>query len=258
MLFLSADNITVEDFIVKAGGLKEAASTARVDVSRRVKDPKAVATNDTITQTFSISLGEDSSVGDDGEFLLQAFDEVYVRRIPGYSEQESVTIEGEVLFSGVYALTQKNQRLSDLIESAGGLTPQAYPKGARLIRQMSAEELQRLNLVIEEELKNARNSQDSVRIKNSLMTQAEYTVGIELHKALDEPGGKADMVLRNVDKIVIPQFLNTVKISGEVMSSGSTMLFEKGRRVKYYIDYAGGYSNDAKRSEEHTSELQSR
>ena len=243
-----ADNITVEDFIVKAGGLKEAASTARVDVSRRVKDPKAVATNDTITQTFSISLGEDSSVGDDGEFLLQAFDEVYVRRIPGYSEQESVTIEGEVLFSGVYALTQKNQRLSDLIESAGGLTPQAYPKGARLIRQMSAEELQRLNLVIEEELKNARNSQDSVRIKNSLMTQAEYTVGIELHKALDEPGGKADMVLRNGDKIVIPQFLNTVKISGEVMSSGSTMLFEKGRRVKYYIDYAGGYSNAAKKS----------
>ena len=102
--------------------------------------------------------------------------------------------------------------------------------------------------IIEEELKNAKNSQDSVRIKNSLMTQAEYTVGIELHKAIDEPGGKADMVLRNGDKVVIPQFLNTVKISGEVMSSGSTMLFEKGRRVKYYIDYAGGYSNDAKKS----------
>ena len=243
-----AENMTVEDFVVKAGGLTEAASTARVDVSRRVKDPKAVVTNDTITQTFSISLGEDSSVEGNGEFVLPPFDEVYVRRIPGYYEQESVTVEGEVLFNGVYALTQKNQRLSDLIESAGGLTPQAYPKGARLIRQMSAEELQRLNLVIEEELKNAKNSQDSVRIKNSLMTQAEYTVGIELHKAIDEPGGKADMVLRNGDKVVIPQFLNTVKISGEVMSSGSTMLFEKGRRVKYYIDYAGGYSNDAKKS----------
>lgn len=241
-----ADNMTIEDFILKAGGLNEAASTARVDVSRRVKDSKAMIVNDTITQTFSFSLDEELS--GTNSFVLKPFDEVYVRRSPGYYEQETVTIEGEVLFNGTYALVQRNQRLSELIEIAGGLTPQAYPKGARLIRNMSDEELQRLYLVIDEELKAARNPQDSARIRNALMAQSQYTVGIELHKALEEPNGKADMILRNGDRIIIPQFSNTVKISGEVMSSGSVIPFEKGRRVNYYIDYAGGYSNKAKKS----------
>lgn len=244
-LYQFADNMTIEDFILKAGGLKESASTARVDVSRRIKNAKAITTSDTITQTFSFALDDVETAND---FFLQPFDEVYVRKSPGYYEQEIVTIEGEVLFNGIYALTQKNQRLSELIENAGGLTPQAYPKGARLIRQMSEEELQRLYLVIDEELKDAKTPQDSVRIKNALLSQAEYTVGIELHKALEDPNGKADMVLRDGDRIVIPQYLNTVKISGEVMSSGSVIPFEKGRRVNYYIDYAGGYSNNAKKS----------
>lgn len=246
-LYQYADNMTIEDFILKAGGLREAASTARVDVSRRMKNPQAVAVSDTITQTFTFSMdGENSTAC--GDFVLQPFDEVYVRKSPGYYEQENVTIEGEVLFNGIYALTKKDQRLSELIENAGGLTPQAYPKGARLIRKMSDEELQRLYLVIEEELRYSKTPQDSARIKNSLLAQAEYTVGIELHKALEEPNGKADMILRDGDKVIIPQFLNTVKISGEVMSSGSVIPFEKGRRVNYYIDYAGGYSNDAKKS----------
>lgn len=244
-LYQYADNMTIKDFILKAGGLKESASTARVDVSRRIKDAKAVITSDTITQTYSFALDDMEAVND---FFLQPFDEVYVRKSPGYYEQEIVIIEGEVLFSGIYALTQKNQRLSELIKNAGGLTPQAYPKGARLVRQMSEEELQRLYLVIDEELKDAKTPQDSARIKNALLSQAEYTVGVELHKALEDPNGKADMVLRDGDRIVIPQYLNTVKISGEVMSSGSVIPFEKGRRVNYYIDYAGGYSNNAKKS----------
>ena len=243
-----ADNLSVEDLIIKAGGLTEAASTARVDVSRRVKNARAVATSDTITQTFSFALGEEAAAHCDNGWVLQPFDEVYVRKSPGYNAPENVTIEGEVLFAGIYALTQKNQRLSELIEKAGGLTPQAYPKGARLVRQMSDEEMQRLYIAIDEELKAAKSSQDSARIRNTLLSQAEYTVGIELHKALEKPGGSADMILRDGDKVVIPQFLNTVKISGEVMSSGSVIPFEKGRRVNYYIDYAGGYSNNAKKS----------
>lgn len=243
-----ADNMSVGDFIVKAGGLTEAASTARIDISRRVKDSRAISTSDTITQTFSFSLNDDLSVDGTKEFVLKPFDEVYVRRSPGYYAQETVTIEGEVQFNGTYALAQKNQRLSELIETAGGLTPQAYPKGARLVRRMSDEEMQRLYIVIEEELKSAKTPQDSARIRNTLLTQSEYTVGVELHKALEEPGGTADMILRNGDRIIVPQFLNTVKISGEVMSSGSVIPFEKGRRVNYYIDYAGGYSNNAKKS----------
>lgn len=242
-----ADNMSVEDFIVKAGGLTEAASTSRVDVSRRVKDAKAVVASDTITQTFTFSLNDDLS-SDCRHFVLEPFDEVYVRKSPGYYKQENVNIEGEVLFNGIYALTQKNQRLSELVEKAGGLTPQAYPKGARLVRRMSDEELQRLYIVIDEELKSARNAQDSARIRNAMLAQAEYTVGVELDKALMEPGGSADMILRDGDKIIVPQFLNTVKITGEVMSPGSVIPFEKGRRVNYYIDYAGGYSSDAKKS----------
>ncbi len=243
-----ADNMSVEDFIIKAGGLTEAASTARVDISRRIKNSKAVSTSDTITQTFSFSLDEHLSVGNDNSFVLKPFDEVYVRRSPGYYKQETVTIEGEVLFNGTYTLSQKNQHLSEIIKIAGGLTPQAYPKGARLVRRMSDEELQRLYIVIEEELKAAKSPQDSAKIRNTLLTQSEYIVGIELQKALEEPGGSADMILRDGDKIIVPQFLNTVKISGEVMSSGSVIPFEKGRRVNYYIDYAGGYSNKAKKS----------
>ena len=242
------DNMSVEDFIVKAGGLKESASKARVDVSRRVKNSMAVSTNDTITQNFSFSLNDELSASSGRGFILQPFDEVYVHKSPGYHVQENVMIEGEVLFEGIYALTQKSQRLSEVVENAGGLTPQAYPKGARLIRRMSDEEMQRLYIVIEEQLKTAKNFQDSTRIRNTLLTQSEYTVGIELQKALEEPGGSADMVLRDGDKIIIPQFLNTVKISGEVMSPGSVIPFEKGRRVNYYIDYAGGYSNAAKKS----------
>ena len=242
-----ADNMTVEDFIVNAGGLNEAASIARVDVARRVKDSKATTTSDTITLTYSFSLKDGLLVEGNPNFTLMPFDEVYVRKSPGYYKQENVFIEGEVLFDGTYALTKKNQRLSELIQSAGGLTPQAYPEGARLIRQMTEEELQRLDVTIETALQAAKTKEDSVRIRKSMENQTSYPVGVELHKALEKPGSDADITLRNGDHLVIPQFSNTVKMSGEVMYA-NTVAYQKGKLLDYYLDQAGGYSNNAKKS----------
>ena len=156
-------------------------------------------------------------------------------------------IGGEVLFGGTYALTKKNQRLSELIHSAGGLTPQAYPEGARLVRRMSDEELQRMDITIETALQSAKTKEDSIKVRNSLANQTTYPVGIELDKALSEPGSDADITLRDGDRIIIPQFSNTVKMSGEVMYT-NTVAFKKGKGLGYYLDQAGGYSNEAKRS----------
>ena len=241
------DNMTVEDYIVKAGGLKEAASTARVDVARRVKDASATSTNDTITITYSFTLKEGLLVDGDATFTLLPFDEVYVRKSPGYYEQENVVIEGEVLFAGTYALTKKNQRLSELIQNAGGLTPQAYPEGARLVRQMTPEELVRLEVTVETALQSAKTEEDSLKIRNSMAAQTSYPVGIELDRALEKTGSDADITLRDGDKLIIPQYTNTVKISGEVMYA-NTVAYRKGARLSYYLDQAGGYSINAKKS----------
>ena len=241
------DNMTIEDFIVMAGGLNEAASTAKVDVSRRIKDSRATTTSDTISQVFSFAISEGLMVSGQSNFVLKPFDEVYIRKSPGYFEQENVKVQGEVVFNGTYALTKKNQRLSELVESAGGLTPQAYVKGARLQRQMTEEEIMRLETNIEIAVQALENKRDSVAVRRQMMSQTEYPVGIELDKALANPGCDADVVLRAGDVLTIPQFSNTVKMSGEVARE-NTVSYKKGRTLRYYINQAGGYSNKAKRS----------
>ena len=242
-----ADNMSVEDLVFKAGGLNDAASTARVDVSRRVKDSNAITTSDTITQTFSFSLEEGLAVSPNANFVLNPFDEVYVRKSPGYYVQENVVLEGEILFPGTYALTRKKQCLSEVIKNAGGLTPQAYPKGARLMRCMNEEERLRLEYEIDVELEAAKTAQDSARIRNSMLNKLTYSVGIELHKALENPGGTADITLRKGDRLIIPQFTNTVKMSGEIMYA-NTVAYRQGKRLNYYLDQAGGYSDKALKS----------
>lgn len=241
------DNMTIEDFILMAGGLKEAASTAKVDVSRRIKDSRATTTSDTISHVYSFSISDGLMVSGQSNFVLMPFDEVYIRKSPGYFEQENVKIQGEVVFNGTYALTKKNQRLSELVESAGGLTPQAYVKGARLQRQMTDEEIMRLETNIEIAVQALENKRDSVAVRRQMMSQTEYPVGIELDKALDNPGSDADVVLRAGDVLTIPQFSNTVKMSGEVARE-NTVSYKKGRTLRYYINQAGGYNDKAKRS----------
>lgn len=240
------DNMSIEDFIMNAGGLTEAASTAKIDVARRMKDSRATSTNDTISQTFSFSISDGLVVTGTPDFTLMPFDEVYVRKSPGYYKQENVTVEGEVLFGGTYALAKKNLRLSELVANVGGLTPQAYVKGARLERTMTDEEKLRLESAVEAAIQMSENKKDSVSIRRSMMSQTTYPVGIELDKALEEPGSDADIMLRNGDKLIVPQFLNTVKVSGEVMYA-NTVAFKKGKKLKYYLNQAGGYNEKANR-----------
>ena len=240
-----ADNTTVEDLIIQAGGLTDAASVMKVDVSRRITDKQAISVSDTIANTFSFRLKDGFVIDGTPGFTLQPYDEVYVRTSPGFSAQKNVTVEGEVLFGGTYTLAKKTQRLSEIIKQAGGLTTTAYAKGARLERQLTPEERARVEQVLKMAKAKAGDS-DTLNI-NKLDVGNTYYVGINLDKALAEPGGNYDIVLREGDKITIPEYTNTVKISGDVMYP-NTVSFRKGKNVAYYVDQAGGWGSRAKKS----------
>ncbi|MDD6802727.1 MAG: SLBB domain-containing protein [Prevotellaceae bacterium] len=240
-----ADNTTVEDLIIQAGGLNDAASVMKVDVSRRITDKQAISVSDTIANTFSFRLKDGFVIDGTPGFTLQPYDEVYVRTSPGFSAQKNVIVEGEVLFGGTYTLAKKTQRLSEIIKQAGGLTTTAYAKGARLERQLTPEERARMEQVLKMARAKAGDS-DTLNI-NKLDVGNTYYVGINLDKALAEPGGNYDIVLREGDKITIPEYTNTVKISGDVMYP-NTVSFRKGKNVAYYVDQAGGWGSRAKKS----------
>lgn len=240
-----AKNASIEDIIVQAGGLLESASTIRVDVARRIKDPKSQRVGSEVGETFSFSLKDGFVVDGTPGFILEPFDEIYVRRSPGYQEQSNVSVIGEVVFGGTHALSIKNERLSDLVRKAGGLTKEAYPAGARLIRKMNEEETARLERTLKMAKKNA-TEKDSIKIE-SLETDTNYPVGIQLEKALANPGSDYDLVLREGDKLLVPQYINTVKINGEVMYP-NTVVFQKGKKLKHYINQAGGFGQKARKS----------
>lgn len=242
--YLYADKMTVEDLILQAGGLLEAAATTRVEVSRRVKDPKSTVFSGTIGQNFSFDLKDGLLVGEgSGSFHLEPFDEVYIRKSPAYHRQQTVTVAGEVLFSGNYALSKKNERLSDLITKAGGISSDAYAKGARLLRKMSEEELRRKEDVLR--MAQMTSGGDSISVKKLDLSDT-YSVGINLEKALQNPGSDYDMVLREGDMLYVPEYVSTVKISGAVMYS-NTVLYKAGEGWKYYVNQAGGFGNDARK-----------
>ena len=239
-----ADNMTLEDLIIQAGGLKEAASTVRVDVSRRIKDTKSVNSTDSIGQMFSFALKDGFVIDGQPGFVLQPYDQVFVRRSPGYQTQQNVSIQGEVIFGGTYTLTSKAERLSDLVKKAGGVTNLAYVRGAKLIRVANDEEKKRMQDVVKlmgREL--GENAIDSL----GLQVDNQFSVGIDLEAALANPGGDADLVLREGDVLNIPEYVNTVKINGAVMMP-NTVSYRKGEKVSYYLSQAGGYSQHAKKS----------
>lgn len=239
-----ADNMTLEDLIIQAGGLKEAASTVRVDVSRRIKDTKSVNSSDSIGQMFSFALKDGFVIDGQPGFVLQPYDQVFVRRSPGYQTQQNVSIQGEVIFGGTYTLTSKAERLSDLVKKAGGVTNSAYVRGAKLIRVANDEEKKRMQDVVRlmgREL--GENAIDSL----GLQVDNQFLVGIDLEAALANPGGDADLVLREGDVLNIPEYVNTVKINGAVMMP-NTVSYRKGEKVSYYLGQAGGYSQHAKKS----------
>ena len=243
-----AENETIEDFILQAGGLTDAASVVKVDVARRIIDPNATTTPDSIAQTFSLAVKDGFVIDGDPGFMLQPYDEVYVRKSPGYTTQQNVYVEGEVLFEGTYTLSKKNQRLSEIIRSAGGLAKTAYANGARLVRQRTPEEMARQQALMDAAKRSkGAGGKDSIDV-TKLDLGPTYAVGIELSKALAYPGSDADIVLRQGDRIIVPEFTGTVKINGEVMYPNTTG-FVVGKSVDYYINQAGGYSDNAKKSQ---------
>ena len=239
-----ADNMTLEDLIIQAGGLREAASTVRVDVTRRIKNPRSTADNDTIGQMFSFSLKDGFVIDGQPGFVLQPYDEVYVRRSPGYQVQQNVGIEGEILFGGTYALTSREERLSDLVNKAGGATNYAYLRGAKLTRVANADEKKRMADVIR-----LMRRQLGEEMMDSLGIDIEdtFTVGIDLERALRNPKSSSNIVLREGDVISIPKNTNTVTINGAVMVP-NTVSYLEGKDIDYYLNQAGGYSDNAKKS----------
>ena len=239
-----ADNMTLEDLIIQAGGLKEAASTVRIDVSRRIKNPRSTADNDTIGQMYTFSLKDGFVIDGQPGFILQPYDEVYVRRSPGYQAQQNVVIDGEILFGGNYAMTNREERLSDLVNKAGGPTSLAYLRGAKLTRVASAGEKKRMGDVIR---LMSRQLGEAMIDSLGIGVEDTFTVGIDLEKALTNPKGSADLVLREGDVVFIPKNTNTVTINGAVMVP-NTVSYMKGKDVDYYLNQAGGYSDNAKKS----------
>lgn len=259
-IYRYADNETLEDFVLQAGGLKQTASTVKVDVSRRIVNPKALTTDSVIARTYTFALKDGFVIDGTPGFKLMPFDEVHVRKSPGYYKQQNVVVEGEVMFSGTYTLSKKNQRLSDLIKSAGGVNDRGYIAGARLERKVNESERARMEAVLKKakeeaeqmEIEAAKENKkidlkDSEKIKKFEIPEF-YSVGIELDKALANPGCDADIVLREGDKIIVPQYNGTVKINGAVMYP-NTVGFQKGKKAKYYINQAGGFSEKAKKSQ---------
>ena len=237
-----AENTTVEDLILLAGGLNDKASTVKVEVARRTRDSEATVSGDTLAEIFTFAIDKGLVVSGDPEFVLKPYDAVYVRRSPRYYEQQNVIVSGEVEFAGTYVLDRKGIRLSDIIKNAGGLTNKAYIKGARLERKMTAEQRARML----DALKTVQKQMDSLDI-SEIDIKPVMQVGIELDKAIAEPGSDADIVLEDGDRLIVPQITNTVKVDGNVMFPNA-VAYKEGAKLKHYIEQAGGYGMNAKKS----------
>ena len=261
-----ADNETIEDFVLQAGGLTDRASVVKVNVSRRVNNPKALRPDSIIAKSFELSLKDGFVIDGTPGFTLMPFDEVFVRKNPSYTEQQNVSIEGEVMFKGTYTMTKRPSRLSDLYHMAGGATDHAYIKGARLLRRTNQAERDLMLTIYKKERENQQKNllqlaassnngsaiqQSAESAKNAELEKFnipdEYPVGIDLKEALKNPGGDEDLVLREGDRLIVPQYDGTVKINGAVMFA-NTVPYVKGKRASYYIDEAGGFASDAVKS----------
>ena len=265
-IYKYADNETLEDFVLQAGGLTDKASTVKVDVARRVGNPKALTTDSIIAKTYSFALKDGFVVDGEQGFVLQPFDEVYVRKDPSYTVQQNVSIDGEVTFPGTYTLSHRQTRLTDLVKAAGGATNLAYIHGARLERRTNEAERKRMEAALQmqkeqlqQELMTLAASQTSGSALQQVGQQSKeeeikkfqvpntYPVGIELDKALADPNSDANIVLREGDRLILPQYTSTVKVNGAVMYP-NTVSYIKGKGVGYYVNAAGGYSRNARKS----------
>lgn len=241
MTIVYAENMTLEDLIIRAGGLLKSASLSRVDVIRKINDPNATKVESELQKIYSFSIKDNFVIEGESGFKLQPYDEVIVRRSPSYNDSRYVNITGEINFPGKYPLTKREERLTNLLEKAGGVTDYAYLKGARLVRRVNKEELARM----ESALQSSVTSTDSILV-DTLDANTTYYVAINLDKAINDPGSVYDVVLREGDELILPVYPSTVRVDGSVLSPNE-ITYEPGKSVSYYIEQAGGYSDNAKK-----------
>lgn len=241
-----ADNTTLEDLIFQAGGLLQGASTARVDIARRIIDPESTTPTEQLSQLFSVSIENGLAIGDGQGFILRPYDRVEVRRSPGYGAQSTVSVNGEVLFEGEFVLEKRNERISEIVRRAGGIIDGAYIKGASLARRLSESEFVARKEAIRLAMMNSQTGMGDSIALSKIDVSPTYNVGIDLQKALDNPGSSYDIVLQPGDQLFIPQEQSVVKISGDVMFPNA-VVYVPGKKLKYYIDQAGGYGQRAKK-----------
>ena len=243
------EKMTVEDLILKGGGLRESAATGYVEVVRRKKNT-AIDNKDLINSQiaeiakFSISknleLDKSSST-----FELEPFDEVFVRSSPNYELQQFITIKGQVFYPGIYGLEKKDERISDILSRAGGLNRQAFPEGAKLLRISQISESEKKQKT--EQLAEIQDNFSNVNInKEKAVVSKHETIGIDLVDALNNPGGVNDLFLNEGDILDIPREPQTVKVTGEVLYPNSVK-FTSSFGVKDYISQAGGFTSSSAR-----------
>ncbi|WP_423736746.1 SLBB domain-containing protein [Chitinophaga caseinilytica] len=240
-----SDSLRIEDLILMAGGLRDAASLKRVEVSRRIKSPD-VRLGDTATITATVvQFDINSDLNSTNGFVLEPFDEVIVRRSPLYTEQATVTINGEILYPGTYVVQSKRETISDLLKRAGGLIPEAYPEGAVLQRRtfVNSSDSALLENKLQVYFNNLRDSTDTHAVQ-SAMARKEQLVGINLNQIINYPGSKYDLFLEEGDIIRIPKKLQTVQLFGEVYFP-KKVRYDKNIRFRDYIRGAGGFTSQA-------------
>ena len=241
-----AENMSLEDLILQAGGLLDGASTVRVDVSRRIVNPTSAAPTERLSENFSVSIIGGLGHSEGEKFILKPFDMVQVRKSPGYADQELVELRGEVLFSGNYAIEKRNERISSIIGRAGGLIEGAYVKGAQLTRRLSEEEYKLRQETLRMAMSNSQAGQGDSIALSKIVVADNYSVGIDLEKALAYPGSTYDIVVKPGDVLFVPEQQSTVKIAGDVMFP-NTVVYVPGKKLSYYVEQAGGYGQRAKK-----------
>jgi len=247
--FEYAEKMTLEELVLKAGGFTEAATAQRVEISRRVKNSNLTAANAITAQVFQIDIDKNLNFSKP-KFELQPFDIISVRSSIGYEVQRQVKVEGEVLYPGMYTIISKDERVSDLLRRAGGLTALGYAKGASLKREgpKKTDGKNAIDQNEEEQNKIAKLQRLQENVKDTIGTKVQEEilknvyVGIELDKILENPGTQADLILEEGDVLRIPKQLQTVKVNGEVLYPVTT-IFSQGRGFKHYISQGGGFSN---------------
>ncbi|WP_377476847.1 SLBB domain-containing protein [Olivibacter oleidegradans] len=254
-----AEGMTLKELIVQAGGFTEAASAKRIEIARRIKESNVMSQSAHTSEIYHVNIERDLSGAED--FVLQPFDVINVRLAKGYQRQRSVRIEGEVLYPGQYILTRKDERVSDLIKRAGGFTAYAYTDGASLKRKSILEDeldstgnqferkskleqerfqerVERLNAL----QKSTINPNELGAVQRSAVNNSY--VGINMDEILRHPEGSNDLILEEGDVLHIPKQLQTVRVSGEVLSP-VTVIYSSNKGFKEYISQAGGFSERA-------------